>query len=70
MSNLNRAASRLEALNIRTFSVSPRAYAEFLAKLDRVPNPNERLRKTMQTLAPWDCKTTQSPVFDLPQTVP
>jgi uncharacterized protein (DUF1778 family) len=33
---------------------NPEAYAEFLAKLDMSPAPNERLRKTMQTLAPWD----------------
>lgn len=30
------------------------AYADFLAKLDMPPQPNERLRKTMQTAAPWD----------------
>jgi uncharacterized protein (DUF1778 family) len=30
------------------------AYAEFLARLDMPPAPNERLRKTMQTPAPWD----------------
>ena len=34
--------------------VSPQAYAEFLARLDSPPQPNERLRKTMQTPAPWD----------------
>jgi uncharacterized protein (DUF1778 family) len=33
---------------------SPAAYAEFLALLDAQPQPNERLRKTMQTIAPWD----------------
>lgn len=35
-------------------AASPEAYAEFLARLDMPPNPNERLRKTMQTTAPWD----------------
>ena len=35
-------------------SVSPEAYSEFLARLDMPPKPNERLRKTMQTLAPWE----------------
>ncbi len=30
------------------------AYAEFLSLLDQSPCPNERLRKTMQTTAPWD----------------
>ena len=33
---------------------SPEAYAEFLTRLDMPPQPNERLRKTMQTPAPWD----------------
>ncbi len=69
MSNLNRAVSRLKTLNIHIFSVSPQAYAEFLARLDRAPNPSEHLRKTMQPLAPWGYKTTKSPVSDLPQTV-
>lgn len=35
-------------------TASPEAYAEFLARLDMPANPNERLRKTMQTPAPWD----------------
>ena len=35
-------------------SVSPVAYSEFLARLDMPPKPNERLRKTMQTPAPWE----------------
>jgi uncharacterized protein (DUF1778 family) len=35
-------------------SVSPEAYSEFLARLDMQPKPNERLRKTMQTPAPWE----------------
>lgn len=30
------------------------AYAEFLRLLDEPPAPNARLRKTMQTAAPWD----------------
>jgi uncharacterized protein (DUF1778 family) len=33
--------------------VSPKAYAEFLARLDAPPEPNERLRRTMQSPAPW-----------------
>ena len=35
-------------------SVSPEAYSQFLARLDIPPKPNERLRKTMQTPAPWE----------------
>ena len=34
--------------------VSPEAYAEFVARLDQPPEPNEQLRKTMQTPPPWD----------------
>jgi uncharacterized protein (DUF1778 family) len=36
------------------FSVSCKAYAEFLNRLDAPPQPNERLRRTMQEPAPWD----------------
>jgi uncharacterized protein (DUF1778 family) len=44
-----------EALLDRTiFSVSQEAYAEFLARLDAPPKPNERLRKTLKVHAPWD----------------
>ena len=44
-----------EALLDRTvFVVGPEAYAAFLARLDAPPRPNERLRRTMQTAAPWD----------------
>jgi len=32
----------------------PEAYAEFLARLDASPQPNERLRKALQTPAPWE----------------
>ena len=35
-------------------SVSPQAYKQFLARLDMPPEANERLRKTMQTPAPWE----------------
>ena len=35
-------------------SVSSQAYAEFLARLDRPPQPNPRLRRTLETPAPWE----------------
>jgi uncharacterized protein (DUF1778 family) len=35
---------------------SPDKYAEFLERLDRPPQPNERLRKTMQMPLPWKKK--------------
>lgn len=34
-------------------SVSPRAYAEFLKRLDAPAKPNTRLRKTMAAPLPW-----------------
>jgi uncharacterized protein (DUF1778 family) len=44
-----------DALLDRTmFAVSPKAYAEFLARLDAPPQPNERLRRSMKTGAPWE----------------
>lgn len=44
-----------EALLDRTvWTVSPKAYAEFLARLDAPPRPNRRLQKTMRTPAPWE----------------
>jgi uncharacterized protein (DUF1778 family) len=43
-----------DALLERTvFTVSPKAYAEFVKKLDVPPRPNKRLRKALQTPAPW-----------------
>lgn len=35
-------------------TVSPQAFEQFLARLDVPPNPNDRLRKTMLTSAPWE----------------
>jgi len=35
-------------------AADPETYARFLAQLDMQPNPSERLRKTMQTPAPWE----------------
>jgi uncharacterized protein (DUF1778 family) len=35
-------------------TVSPQAFDQFQARLDMPPNPNDRLRKTMLTSAPWE----------------
>lgn len=35
-------------------AVDPETYAKFLERLEMPPCPSERLRKTMQTLAPWE----------------
>jgi uncharacterized protein (DUF1778 family) len=44
-----------EALLDRTvLAASPKAYAEFLARLDAPPKPNQRLRRSMRGPAPWD----------------
>ena len=44
----------VEALTQRTlFSVDTKNYAKFVAALDAPPRPNEKLLRTMQTLAPW-----------------
>jgi uncharacterized protein (DUF1778 family) len=44
-----------DALLDRTiFTASPKAYAEFQARLDAPPQPNERLRKTLRTTTPWE----------------
>jgi uncharacterized protein (DUF1778 family) len=43
------------ALMDRTlFAVSPKAYAEFVRRLDAPPKPNPRLRRSLQTPAPWE----------------
>jgi hypothetical protein len=47
-------ASEATLLDRTTFTVSPEAYADFLARLDAPPRPNERLRRTMQTTPPWE----------------
>jgi len=43
-----------ETLLSRTVIVmEPKAYEEFLARLDAAPNPNPRLRRTLENAAPW-----------------
>jgi uncharacterized protein (DUF1778 family) len=49
-----RRAAEETLLDRTIFSVSGKAYAEFLARLDTPPNPNERLRRTMRSKAPWE----------------
>ncbi|MHB1216266.1 MAG: type II toxin-antitoxin system TacA family antitoxin [Thiobacillus sp.] len=48
-----RLAAEEALLDQAIITVSPEAYAEFVARLDMPPRSNERLRKTMQTPAPW-----------------
>ncbi|RUW44984.1 MAG: DUF1778 domain-containing protein [Mesorhizobium sp.] len=49
-----RMAAEEALLDQAIIAASPAAYAAFLARLDMPPDPNERLRKTMQTPAPWE----------------
>ncbi len=49
-----RRAAEETLLERAIMSVSPEAYADFLARLEAPPQPNERLRRTMQTPLPWD----------------
>ena len=41
-------------LDRTAFEVSPKAYAEFLSRLDAPAQPNERLRRSLLTPAPWE----------------
>lgn len=49
-----RMAAEEALLEQTIIAVSPKAYAAFVARLDLPPQPNERLRKMLQTVAPWD----------------
>lgn len=49
-----RQAAEEALLDSAIISVTPEAYAEFVARLDAPAQPNERLRRTMQTSTPWD----------------
>ena len=49
-----RAAAEDALLDQTIVRASPEAYAAFLERLDAKPQPNERLRKTMQTKLPWE----------------
>jgi uncharacterized protein (DUF1778 family) len=48
-----RRAAENTLLDLALISVGPKAYAEFLARLDAPANPNDRLRRTMRTPVPW-----------------
>ena len=49
-----RRAAEDTLLDRAVFALNPVAYAEFLARLDAPPRPNERLRRSMQTPPPWE----------------
>ena len=49
-----RLAAEEALLDLVVITVNPQAYEQFLARLDMPPQANDRLRKTMQTPAPWE----------------
>jgi uncharacterized protein (DUF1778 family) len=49
-----RRAAEDALLDRTVFVVNPKAYAEFLARLDAPPRPNARLRRSLQTVPPWE----------------
>lgn len=49
-----RHAAENALLDRTVFAVSPKAYAEFVARLDAPPRPNARLRRSLQAPAPWE----------------
>ena len=49
-----RRAAEDTLLDRTVFTVSAKAYRQFLARLDAPPKPNKRLLKSMQTPSPWE----------------
>ena len=49
-----RQAAQNALLDRTVIPINDKAYAAFVALLDAPPQPNERLRKSLQTPAPWD----------------
>jgi len=49
-----RRAAEDTLLDRTLFKVGPEAYAEFVARLDAPPAPNEKLRRMMKTPAAWE----------------
>jgi uncharacterized protein (DUF1778 family) len=49
-----RRAAEDALLDRELFTVSPKAYRQFLARLDAKPRPNKRLLKSLRTPAPWE----------------
>jgi uncharacterized protein (DUF1778 family) len=48
-----RRAAEDALLDRTVFVLNPKAYAEFLAKLDAPSRPNPRLLRSLQTIPPW-----------------
>ncbi|TIN21631.1 MAG: DUF1778 domain-containing protein [Mesorhizobium sp.] len=54
MLDASQRAAEDTLLNRLAFAIEPDVYAAFLARLDAPPQPNNRLRRSMTTKAPWD----------------
>lgn len=51
-----RRAAEDALLDRALIAVDPKAYDEFVARLDAPAKPNKRLRRTMRTRPPWDAE--------------
>jgi uncharacterized protein (DUF1778 family) len=49
-----RQAAQSALLDRSAIPLESKAYEAFVAMLDAPPQPNERLRKSLQTPAPWE----------------
>jgi uncharacterized protein (DUF1778 family) len=49
-----RQAAQTTLLDQVHLQLSPAAFKAFVQRLDAPPKPNQRLRKSLQTLAPWE----------------
>lgn len=49
-----RRAAEDTLLDRTVLAVSPKAYRDFLKRLDALPRPNKRLAKSLRTPAPWE----------------
>jgi uncharacterized protein (DUF1778 family) len=49
-----RRAAEDALLDRTVFAVNPKAFAEFLVRLDAKPRPNARLRRSLNATAPWE----------------
>lgn len=49
-----RQAAEDRLLDRTVFAVEPKAYKEFLARLDAPPRPSHKLRRALETRAPWE----------------
>lgn len=49
-----RHAAEDTLLDHTVFTVDPKVYKEFLLRLDEPPKPSARLRRALETAAPWE----------------